>query len=60
MTKVLVVDDNAIVRAGLQAVLGRVDTVDEVLEAEIIPAEPHDVPVDGIVTPTRTMAINLR
>lgn len=34
MTKVLVVDDNAIVRAGLQAVLGRVDTVDEVLEAE--------------------------
>ena len=33
---------------------------DEVLEAEIIPAEPHDVPVDGIVTPTRTMAINLR
>ena len=34
MTKVLVVDDNAIVRAGLQAVLGRVDTVTEVLEAE--------------------------
>ena len=34
MTKVLVVDDNAIVRAGLQAVLGRVDTVAEVLEAE--------------------------
>ena len=33
---------------------------DEVLEAGIIPAEPHDVPVDGIVTPTRTMAINLR
>lgn len=33
---------------------------DEVLEAEIIPAEPHDVPVDGIVTPTRTMTINLR
>ena len=33
---------------------------DELLEAEIIPAEPHDVPVDGIVTPTRTMAINLR
>lgn len=34
MTKVLVVDDNAIVRAGLQAVLGRVDMVTEVLEAE--------------------------
>jgi len=34
MTKVLIVDDNAIVRAGLQAVLGRVDTVTETLEAE--------------------------
>ena len=28
---------------------------DEVLEAGIIPAEPHDVPVDAIVTPTRTI-----
>ena len=34
MTKVLIVDDNSIVRAGLQAVLGRVDTVTETLEAE--------------------------
>ena len=33
---------------------------DEVREPGIIPAEPHDVPVDGIVTPTRTMAISLR
>ena len=31
---------------------------DEVLEAGIIPAEPHDVPIDGIVTPTRTITIN--
>ena len=33
---------------------------DEVLEAGIIPAEPHDVPVDAIVTPTRTIATNVR
>ena len=31
---------------------------DEVLQAGIIPAEPHDIPVDGIVTPTRTIATN--
>ena len=31
---------------------------DEVLEAGIIPAEPHDVPIDGIVTPTRTITTN--
>ena len=33
---------------------------DEVLEPGIIPAEPHDVPVDAIVTPTRTIATNVR
>ena len=33
---------------------------DEVLEAGVIPAEPHDVPVDAIVTPTRTIATNAR
>ena len=33
---------------------------DEVLEAGIIPAEPHDVPVDAIVTPTRTITTNVR
>ena len=33
---------------------------DEVVEAGIIPAEPHDVPVDAIVTPTRTIATNVR
>ena len=33
---------------------------DEVLEAGLIPAEPHDVPVDAIVTPTRTIATNIR
>ena len=33
---------------------------DEVAEAGIIPAEPHDVPVDAIVTPTRTIATNVR
>ena len=33
---------------------------DEVMEARIIPAEPHDVPVDAIVTPTRTIATNVR
>ena len=31
---------------------------DEVLEAGVIPAEPHDVPVDAIVTPTRTITTN--
>ena len=31
---------------------------DEVMEARIIPAEPHDVPVDAIVTPTRTITTN--
>ena len=33
---------------------------DEVLEAGVIPAEPHDVPVDAIVTPTRTITTNVR
>lgn len=33
---------------------------DEVLEPGIIPAEPHDVPVDAIVTPTRTITANDR
>lgn len=33
---------------------------DEVLEAGVIPAEPHDVPVDAIVTPTRAIATNVR
>ena len=33
---------------------------DEVLEAGVIPAEPHDIPVDAIVTPTRTIATNVR
>ena len=33
---------------------------DEVLEAGIIPAEPHDVPVDAIVTPTHTITVNAR
>lgn len=33
---------------------------DEVLEAGVIPAEPHDVPVDAIATPTRTIATNVR
>ena len=33
---------------------------DEVLEAGIIPTEPHDVPVDAIVTPTRTITANAR
>ena len=33
---------------------------DEVLQAGIIPAEPHDVPVDAIVTPTRTITTNAR
>ena len=33
---------------------------DEVVEAGIIPAEPHDIPVDAIVTPTRTITTNAR
>ena len=33
---------------------------DEVLEAGIIPAEPHDVPVDAIMTPTRTITTSVR
>jgi len=33
---------------------------DEVVEAGLIPAEPHDVPVDAIVTPTRTITANAR
>ena len=32
--KIMVVDDNAIVRAGLRAVLARVDSVTDVVEAE--------------------------
>ena len=32
---------------------------DEVLQAGIIPAEPHDIPIDVIVTPTRTIATNV-
>ena len=33
---------------------------DEVLETGIIPAEPHDVPVDAIVTPTRTITTSVQ
>lgn len=33
---------------------------DEVLEAGIIPAEPHDVSIDAIVTPTRTITTSVR
>ena len=33
---------------------------DEVLEPGIIPAEPHDVPVDAIVTPTRMITTSIR
>ena len=33
---------------------------DEVREPGIIPAEPHDVPVDAIVTPTRTITTSVR
>lgn len=33
---------------------------DEVVEAGVIPAEPHDVPIDAIVTPTRTITANAR
>ena len=32
--KVMVVDDNAIVRIGLRSVLNRIDAVDEVIEAD--------------------------
>lgn len=43
---------------GIPAVMVILD--DEALEVEIIPAEPRDVPVDGIATPIRTIAVNLR
>lgn len=33
---------------------------DEVLEAGIIPLEPHDVSIDAIVTPTRTITTHAR
>ena len=33
---------------------------DEVREPGIIPAEPHDVPIDAIVTPTRTITTSVR
>lgn len=33
---------------------------DEILEAGIIPVEPHDVPIDAIVTPTRTITAHAR
>ena len=33
---------------------------DEVLEPGVIPAEPHDIPVNAIVTPTRTITTNAR
>ena len=33
---------------------------DEVLKAGIIPAEPHDVPVNAIITPTRTLHVPTR
>ena len=33
---------------------------DEVLEAGIIPAEAHDVPIDVIITPTRTITAHAR
>lgn len=33
---------------------------DEVLEPGIIPAEPHDVPVNAIVTPTRMITTSIR
>ena len=33
---------------------------DEVLEVGVIPAEPHDVPVDAIITPTRTLHVPTR
>ncbi|MCQ5272862.1 5-formyltetrahydrofolate cyclo-ligase [Schaalia odontolytica] len=33
---------------------------DEVLEAGVIPTEAHDVPIDAIITPTRTITANAR
>lgn len=33
---------------------------DEILEAGVIPVEPHDVPIDAIVTPTRTITAHAR
>ena len=33
---------------------------DEVLESGVIPTEAHDVPIDAIITPTRTIAANAR
>ena len=33
---------------------------DEILEAGTIPVEPHDVPIDAIVTPTRTITAHAR
>lgn len=33
---------------------------DEVLESGAIPTEPHDVPIDAIITPTRTITANAR
>lgn len=32
----------------------------EVLESGVIPTEAHDVPIDAIITPTRTIAANAR
>ena len=33
---------------------------DEVLESGVIPTEAHDVPIDAIITPTRTITPNAR
>jgi hypothetical protein len=33
---------------------------DEVLDPGVIPTEAHDVPIDAIITPTRTIAANAR
>ena len=33
---------------------------DEVLESGVIPTEAHDVPIDAIITPTRTIATTVR
>lgn len=33
---------------------------DEVLESGVIPTEAHDVPIDAIITPTRTIAADAR
>ena len=46
--KIMVVDDNAIVRAGLRAVLARVDSVTDVVEA--------DSPIFSIFTTARPAA----